>query len=92
VKVFATGAGQTNPPGVNGAFTIDDSIKPASRVVVLIAGIGADLINARVPRGLFAGILQADARVPANAPSGAEIPIWLAVGDVISPPATVAIR
>jgi uncharacterized protein (TIGR03437 family) len=92
VSIFATGAGQTDPPGVNGAWATDDRARPLSPVIALIGGIGADLISARVPRGAFAGLIQVDARVPANAPASAETPLALTVGDVISPPATIAIR
>ena len=92
VSIFATGGGQTNPPGVNGALVADESVKPRLPVNVLIGGLGADLVGAHVPRGLFAGLLQVDARVPAGAPSGQAIPVGLAVGEVISPPATIAIK
>jgi quinohemoprotein ethanol dehydrogenase len=92
VSIFATGAGQTNPAGMNGAFARDDSMKMALPVTVLIGGIGAETVNARVPRGVFAGIVQADVRVPADAPSGSEVALELATGEVISPPATIAVR
>jgi uncharacterized protein (TIGR03437 family) len=93
IRIFATGAGQTLPRGVNGAFAADDSVKPRSRVEALIGGIGGRVLNARVPSGLFAGVVQVDVRIPANAPSGSEVPLELAVGEVISPPiATVSVR
>jgi uncharacterized protein (TIGR03437 family) len=93
IRVFATGAGQTVPPGVNGAFAVDDSAKPRLRVEALIGGIGGQVVAARVPRGIFAGVMLVEIRLPANAPSGSDVPVELAVGDVMSPPtATVAIR
>jgi uncharacterized protein (TIGR03437 family) len=92
VSIFATGAGQTNPPGMNGAFALNDSIRPILPIEVLIGGLRADVISARVPRGLFAGLLQVDVRVPAGAASGAEINVSLAAGNILSPTVTMAIR
>jgi uncharacterized protein (TIGR03437 family) len=92
VSIFATGTGQTDPPGADGQFTAGDLAKPVAPVDVLIGGIGADVIATRTPRGMFAGLLQVDARVPAETASGPAVLLSLSAGDVISPPATVAIR
>lgn len=92
VSIFATGAGQTNPPGVDGMFATNDSSAPLRRVEALIGGIGGEVLSARTARGLFAGVIRVDVRVPANVASSLETRIALAVGDVISPPATIAIR
>jgi quinohemoprotein ethanol dehydrogenase len=93
IKVFATGAGQTVPPGVNGAPAADDSMKPRLRVEALVGGIGGQVLSARVPRGVPAGVLQVDVRLPGNLRSGPDLPVEIAVGDVMSPPtATVAVR
>lgn len=92
VSIFATGAGQTIPPGVNGAFAVDDSAKPALPVDVLIGGFNATPVNARTPQGMFAGVVQIDAPVPATAASGPQIPVAVAIGDVLSPNVTIAIQ
>lgn len=60
LSIFATGAGQTNPPVVNGVFSADDSVRPRRPVAVLIGGIGAEVVRAGIPRGSFAGLLQVD--------------------------------
>jgi quinohemoprotein ethanol dehydrogenase len=91
VSIFATGAGQTTPTLPDGAFAPDDSSRPRLRITVLIGGIGAEVINARVPRGLLAGLIQVDAQIPAGVPSG-PVSLELGVGDVLSPPTTLAIR
>jgi uncharacterized protein (TIGR03437 family) len=92
VSILGTGAGQTTPPLPDGTFAIDNSIRPRLRITVLIGGIGAEVIGARVPSGLFAGLLQVDVRIPAAAPSGPAVSLELGVGDVLSPPATMAIQ
>jgi uncharacterized protein (TIGR03437 family) len=93
IRIFATGAGQTNPPSVTGTMAADDSIRPRLRVEALIGGIGAERVNASIARGAFPGILQVVARVPMSAPSGPDVLLELAVGEAVSPPtATVAIR
>jgi quinohemoprotein ethanol dehydrogenase len=93
ISMFATGTGQTIPPGVDGAIATNDGAKPQSRIEVLLGGVGADVVNARLSRGSFTGLLQVDAKIPDGAPTGNAVPIGLSAGDVISPPtATVAIK
>jgi uncharacterized protein (TIGR03437 family) len=92
ISILATGAGQNTPILPDGTFATDDSNRPRLRITVLIGGIGAEVINARVPLGLFAGLLQVDVRIPAGAPSGPRVSLELGVGDVLSPPTTLAIQ
>ncbi|HYZ82817.1 MAG TPA: PQQ-binding-like beta-propeller repeat protein [Bryobacteraceae bacterium] len=92
VSIFATGAGQTTPALPDGAFAPNDFSRPILRITVLIGGIGAEVIDARVPQGLFAGLIQVDVRIPAGAPSGPQVSLELGVGDVLSPPTTLAIQ
>jgi uncharacterized protein (TIGR03437 family) len=92
VSVFATGAGQTDPPGMNGSFASDDSIRPILPVSVLIGGIGAEVIRAGVPEGAFAGLLLVEVRVPEGTASGPDVSVEVAIGETLSPPATLAIR
>jgi alcohol dehydrogenase (cytochrome c) len=92
ISILATGAGQNTPILPDGTFASDDSSRPRLRITVLIGGIGAEVVSARVPSGLFAGLIQVDARIPADAPSGAAVSLELGVGNVLSPPTTLAIR
>ena len=92
VSILATGAGQTTPILPAGTFAADDSIRPRLRITVLIGGIAAEVIDARVPQGLFAGLIQVDVRIPTGALSGAAVSLELGVGNVLSPPATLAIQ
>ena len=92
VMLFATGAGQTNPPGVDGKITHDDLATPALPVTVTIGGQQADILYAGGAPGLVAGALQVNARIPDTATSGAASVI-LRIADTESPPgATLAIR
>jgi uncharacterized protein (TIGR03437 family) len=92
ISILATGAGQTTPILPDGTFATDDSNRPRLRITVLIGGIGAEVVSARVPVGFLAGLIQVDVQIPAGAPSGPAVSLELGVGDVLSPPATLAIQ
>jgi quinohemoprotein ethanol dehydrogenase len=92
ISILATGTGQNTPILPDGTFATGDSNRPRLRITVLIGGIGAEVINARVPLGLFAGLVQVDVRIPVGAPSGPQVSLELGVGDVLSPPTTLAIQ
>ena len=92
VMLFATGAGQTNPAGVDGKITQDDSVRPKLPVAVSIGGQSADVVYAGNAPGLVAGALQVNARIPDNVGSGA-VGVVLAIGGIPSlPGVTLAIR
>ena len=74
---MATGAGQTTPTLADGTFAADDSIRPRLPITVLIGGIGAEVVSARVPLGVFAGLIQVDVQIPAGAPSGPAVSLEL---------------
>jgi uncharacterized protein (TIGR03437 family) len=92
ISILATGAGQTTPTLPDGTFAADDSIQPRLPITALIGGIGAEGVSARVPSGLFTGLIQVDMVIPAGAPSGPAVSLELGVGDFLSPPATIAIQ
>ncbi len=80
VTLFATGEGQTNPPGMTGRLVQGALLPaPALPVVLQIGSQTAQLPYAgEMPQG--AGVLQINAVVPANAPYGDQIPVTLTVG------------
>jgi uncharacterized protein (TIGR03437 family) len=93
VALFATGAGQTDPAGKDGQLASDVLPKPLLPVAVRIGGIDAELQYAGAAPGLIAGLIQVNAKIPENAPSGTAIPIELIVGQVSSPTGvTLAIK
>lgn len=93
VAIFATGAGQTNPAGIDGQFSPNNPPMPAQTVFVTIGGITEPAVYAGGSPGSVAGLLQVNATIPANAPSGASVPISIQIGAASSQPAvTVAIQ
>jgi uncharacterized protein (TIGR03437 family) len=92
VALFATGAGQTDPPGVDGQIA-RVLAKPIVPVSVKIDGLDAEVLYAGAAPGLIAGVLQVNVRIPPTAASGFSVPIILAVGAVIGPPGvTLAVQ
>lgn len=93
VQLFATGAGQTDPPGADGQVARDPLPKPVLPVWVQIGGLDAEVLYAGAAPGLIAGALQVNCRVPANVASGYSVPVVLTVGTASSQPGvTLAIQ
>jgi len=92
VMLFATGAGQTDPPGIDGKITQDDLPAPKLLVTVSVAGQPAEVTYRGNAPGLVAGALQVNARIPDNIASGAAT-VVLTVGGIPSQPGTtLAVR
>ena len=96
IQIFATGGGQTRPPGVDGRVTLP-AFGPIPlqelAVSVTIGGLPAAVQYAGAAPELVAGVMQVNAVVPERAPSGSAVPVVLTVGGVSSPATvTVAIR
>jgi uncharacterized protein (TIGR03437 family) len=67
--------------------------KPRLPVKVRIGARDAEVLYAGAAPGLVAGVMQVNARVPDNAPSGSAVPIEISVGEARSPrTVTVAVR
>ncbi len=78
VVLFATGEGQTDPPGVTGKLAVSVLPAPLLPVTLQIGGQAANLVySAALPRG--AGVLQINATVPDGITSD-NVPVTLAVG------------
>jgi uncharacterized protein (TIGR03437 family) len=95
ISIFATGEGQTDPAGVDGVINAQTLPlpKPALPVTVQINGQTAEVTYAGAAPGEVAGMLQVNARIPANVPSGASVPVTITVGDATSQAGvTVAIK
>jgi uncharacterized protein (TIGR03437 family) len=95
--LYATGAGQTRPPGIDGSIPatgrITDYPVPALQVGVTVGGQAAEILYAGAAPHAVAGLLQVNFRVPANAPVGDAVPLVLTVGDARSPSGvTMAVR
>jgi uncharacterized protein (TIGR03437 family) len=93
VVLFATGEGQTSPPGVDGKVVAAPSPRPLLPVSVTISGLAAEVLYAGGAPGLVAGLLQVNARVPQGVAAGPAVPITLVVGTALSQPGvTVAVQ
>lgn len=93
VMLFATGAGQTDPPGTDGQIAGDPLPKPLLPVSVQIGGRQAQVVYAGAAPGMVAGVLQVNCIVPIASRTGYAVPIILSVGKTSSPAGvTMAIR
>lgn len=93
VVLFATGEGQTDPPGTDGKLAQVPAPKPRLPVAASIGGLPAEVLYAGGAPGLVAGVFQVNVRVPEGAPSGPAVPILLTVGGASGQPGvTLAVR
>jgi len=101
IAFWGTGEGQTNPPGVDGKLAKD--VLPAP-VVAPQAFLGTRLYGtgtvvevtpdyAGAAPNFTAGLMQINVKIPANAPIGAAVPLYLYFGNARSKTeVTVAIK
>ena len=92
VSLFATGAGQTAPPGIDGLITAGILFKPLLPISVSIGGASAGILYAGAAPGLISGVLQVNCRVPMTIEPGPSVPLILIVGDSAGPPVTLAVK
>jgi len=95
--LYATGEGQTVPPGITGSVTIHARIAdypvPQLPVRVTVGGQPAEIVYAGDAPNAVAGLFQVNFRVPANAPIGDAVPLVLSIGGASSPGGvTMAVR
>jgi uncharacterized protein (TIGR03437 family) len=81
VLLFATGYGQTSPPGVSGQMARAPCAQPALLAAVMIDRTPTDILYAAEAPG-FVGLLQINARIPdlPSAPKARALPVVLNVG------------
>ena len=92
VTFYATGEGQTDPPGVDGLIASQLFPKPVLPVSVRLGGVDAEVLYAGAAPNAVAGVFQVNVKVPEDAPAGDQ-PIAVTVGPCTSPDGvTVAIR
>ncbi len=91
--LYATGAGQTNPPGVDGALVSGDNVpQPVLGVAVQVGGQPASVLYAGDAPGEVQGMLQVNIQLPAGV-TGSNVPVMLTVGSATSKAGvTVAIQ
>lgn len=93
IVLYATGIGATNSALPNTLIPVGATVTPTAGPSVTIGGQAASVISAVSPVGSVPGLLQLNVTVPANAPTGAAVPIVVSIGGIDSQPGvTVAIR
>ncbi len=92
VMIFATGEGQTVPPGEDGKLA-DTLANPREPVAVVIGGLPAEVEYAGSAPGNVAGLLQVNARIPTPVQPGPAVPLAVVMGGRSSQPGvTIAVR
>lgn len=83
VAVYMTGEGTTAPASGDGVVAPIDGtglFKPIQAVSASVGGIPATVEYYGSAPGIIYGVMQVNVRIPANAPSGANVPIVITVG------------
>ncbi|MGA3027348.1 MAG: hypothetical protein ABSF98_21530 [Bryobacteraceae bacterium] len=81
VEIFATGGGQTNPPGVDGRMVTSILPAPVQSCSANIGGLDATVSFC----GVTDGLLQVNAVVPMGVTPGDSVSIQLTIGTATSP-------
>jgi len=81
VSLYATGEGQTNPPGVDGALAATQPYpKPVLPVHVTVGGLPAIFTYAGAAPTDVAGLMQIVVQIPTGVQPGGYVPVVLQVG------------
>ncbi|MCC6389335.1 MAG: hypothetical protein IT167_01935, partial [Bryobacterales bacterium] len=92
--LFITGEGQTSPAGIDGVIATANLLRrPIGNVRVLVGGVEATVIYAGSVPTVVLGEAQVSFFIPANAPTGAAVPVQVIAGQSASQfGVTMAIR
>ena len=80
VFVYATGEGQTNPPGVDGALNGFPAPIPSQTVTATIGGVNTYVEYAGGVAGLVAGVIQVNLQIPQGVTPGNNVPLLINIG------------
>jgi uncharacterized protein (TIGR03437 family) len=81
IVLYATGSGQTSPPGVDGQTARIPLPIPVLPVSVEIGAIPAKVLYAGAAPGFVEGLLQVNCVVPMQIASGYSVPVVLKIGN-----------
>jgi uncharacterized protein (TIGR03437 family) len=94
IQIYATGEGQTNPPGVDGQIATESAAylpRPVAAVSVSIGGVRVTPTYAGAVPQSFAGFFQVNVQIPNGVRAGNQ-PVILTVGSASSAPLDVAVK
>jgi len=80
VQIFATGGGQTNPPGTDGQLVAPPYPQLILPVRVTIGGLDATVQYAGAAPGEVAGMLQINAVISPDVQPGGAVPVVVQIG------------
>jgi uncharacterized protein (TIGR03437 family) len=86
VGIYATGEGQTSPPGQDGRLTTGEPSRATQPVSVTIGGKPAEIVRHVEAPAFVAGLYNLYVKVPKDAPSGCDVPVVLTIGQAVSRP------
>jgi len=93
VTLFATGEGQTSPPGVDGKIADQILPKPLVPVSVQIGGVAVTPLYAAAAEAAVAGALQVNVQIPVSISASDKVPLQISVGTASSQPnVTIAVK
>jgi uncharacterized protein (TIGR03437 family) len=79
--LYATGAGQTKPPGVDGQVEGTTKLpKPVLPVSVTVGGKSVNVVYAGAEPNTISGMLEVKVELPAGVKSGSAVPLILDIG------------
>ena len=81
ISLYATGEGQTTPPGIDGKVATLTPPQPNLPVTATVGGISAPVQYAGGAPGAIAGLMQVNIRIPSGVPFGGYVPIVPTVGN-----------
>jgi uncharacterized protein (TIGR03437 family) len=84
ISLFATGEGQTSPPGADGRIGGTVPTHPNGNVTVTVGGLTATVQYAGGVFGEVAGLMQINVLIPAGVQPGGYVPVVLQVGAAAS--------
>jgi uncharacterized protein (TIGR03437 family) len=92
LSMFTTGLGVTNPIVPNGTVSPSDPAATTQDAVsVTIGGVPAQVVSAVLMPG-FVALYQINVTVPADLPSGDQLPVAVSVSGQKSPPVMIPVR
>jgi uncharacterized protein (TIGR03437 family) len=91
LSIYATGEGETSPPGETGSVIGTNLKRPLAKVSVTIGGNDAQVLYAGSAGNSVSGLLQINALIPDGVKG--VVPLSIKIGDAVSQPGvTVAIQ